>query len=150
MENIKKIEQENVKKIEHIRAAEIEPIVVCSVSTEDKLIRCNGLSHTFNCTVRPQISEELRTVELRIQDLDLFRAEGELNVIRLIAPRSKVTAVNPKDKKDIVVAFWNSLVKSQESLVGFEVVEQECWTRVNSLVTDLKPEELRVSLTITP
>jgi hypothetical protein len=133
-------------KIERARAAEVEPLVVCSVSSEDKMIRCSGLSHTFNCSVVPHI-DELRGVELRIQDLDLFHAEGEVDIVRLIAPRSKVTAVHPETKQDISIALWAKQAKS-ERLIGFEVVDSQCWTQVNSLASDLKSEELRVSLRI--
>jgi hypothetical protein len=124
-----------------------EPIVKCVISNKQNQIRCNGTDkHTIKCDVKPHI-DALGSIELKIEDLDLIKREKETDILRLVAPKSQITAVNPKTKEDIVVSVWSG---EQSKLVGFEVVDSSCWTQVKSLVGDLRPEELSVKLVIAP
>lgn len=133
-------------KVDGQRAIAVEPIVLCSISSEEKLIACQGLSHTFNCTVRPQISS-LKSVQIKIDDLDLIKREGETSVLRLVVPGKRITTVNAG--KDISVVLWSGLeVAKSADLIGFEVADEQCWSQVQALASSLRPEELRVSLSI--
>lgn len=137
-----KIQEREVSKIV------VDPIVTCSLSTKDKFLSCSGVAaHTFKCEVEAQIGESIRSVELRLQDLDFFLPEGAKDFLSLIAPKSKVTAVNPKTEKDILLSVWSG---EQEKLNGWRIVSSECWTQVKGLVGALRPEELKVTVSIIP
>jgi hypothetical protein len=123
-------------------------LVKCAISSVDKIIKCEGPSHTFSCPVVPRI-DVLKSVELKIQDLDLIKREGEASILRLVVPTKQITAVNPITKEDISLVLWNNLVAAKsESLVGFEILDSECWSKVQLLTSSLKPEELSVGLIV--
>jgi len=128
------------------KAIVVEPITACSISSEDKTIECrNGAVKSFSCALVPKIGE-LSSTGLKIDDLDIIEAEGKADVLNLVAPDTKFTVVDPKSKKDILI----SLFFGNKDLNGFQIVEESCWKQVISLVGNLRPEELKLSLIIKP
>jgi len=128
------------------KATFVEPITACSISSEDKTIECrNGAVKSFSCALVPKIGE-LSSTGLKIDDLDIIEAEGKVDVLNLVAPDTKFTVVDPKSKKDILI----SLFFGNKDLNGFQIVEESCWKQVISLVGNLRPEELKLSLIIKP
>jgi len=128
------------------KAIVVEPITACSISSEDKTIECrNGAVKSFSCALVPKIGE-LSSTGLKIDDLDIIEAEGKVDVLNLVAPDTKFTVVDPKSKKDILI----SLFFGNKDLNGFQIVEESCWKQVISLVGNLRPEELKLSLIIKP
>lgn len=145
----KKVETREVVKTMTLRDVEAvlsgEAHTQCVVSSKSEEVSCEGLAgRKLSCKIRSQI-ESLGDVELNIKDLNLIRDDKQTEIVRLVAPQSEVTAVNPKTKEDIVISIFKG---KHTDLVGFEVVEPQCWSQIGAMIGNLRPHELKINLVI--
>lgn len=145
----KKVEAREVVKTLTLRDVEAvlsgESHTQCVISSKDEQVSCEGLAgRKLSCKIRSQI-ESLGDLEFNIKDLNLIRDDKQTEIVRLVAAKSEVTAVNPKTKEDVVISIFKG---KHADLVGFEVIEPQCWSQIGAMIGTLRPHELKINLII--
>jgi hypothetical protein len=117
-------------------------MTVCSVSSVDKVLRCEGSDLKLECRVRPQVSQ-MGSTRVRLEDLVLRSAD---DLIELVGRKSEITTTI--SDKDYLITLFNGAGAQNAELIGFEIEDSTCWSLVRQLVKEIKPEQHRVNLLI--
>lgn len=135
--------QEVEKALAQLSQKSVESqMTVCSVSSVDKVLRCEGSDLKLECRVRPQVSL-LGSTKVRLEDLVMRSAE---DVIQLVGRKSEITTTI--SDRDYLISLFNGAGAQNAELIGFEVEDSTCWSLVRQLAKEITPEQHRVNLLI--
>jgi len=119
---------------------------LCNYSSKKQQLACHGLQHNFECDVQENLVG-LENIKLRLADLRIVpETVKNVEFLRILARRSmmtRMTAVNPMTKKDLLLSFYH---EEHVSEPGFLIKDQKCWSQFESMVKGSGQEDVRLAL----
>jgi len=130
---------------------EVGNTTLCSYTNVKDILSCRG-EKNFECTVTPRLTE-LNGANVRLSNLTLVpEVVDGVNVYRIVSwePTTtmvrKWTLVHPVKHENILVSIFSS---PKVEGTGLIVEDRECWSKFESVLEDLKPENIRFSFILT-
>jgi len=120
---------------------------ICRFEQARSVIRCDG-EQDFECAVEARL-DEIKGITVRLPNLnmvqDVIRAQGkEVPCVRVLSRVTGTsTLVNPRTSKDVVLSVYSSPSVSEQ---GWLVRDEQCYRRIEGLVTRLGIENLRFAI----
>jgi len=116
---------------------------LCSYVSSESLIRCNGTSQRFECSVEPRL-DELRNITVV---LSVLRMVQENDLVRLVSQATGLnsTFIRPVSNEPVQLSIFSS---SSVREPGFFVREPRCMEKIEGLVRLSGVEGARFSLSI--
>jgi hypothetical protein len=102
----------------------------------------------FECAVEARL-DEIKGITVRLPNLnliqDVIRAQGkEVPCVRVLSRVTGTsTLVNPRTNKDVVLSVYSSPSVSEQ---GWLVRDEQCYRRIEGLVTRLGIDNLRFAI----
>jgi hypothetical protein len=134
----------------------VEPMVnktLCSYTNTKSILSCRGDKMNFECVVKPKL-EILGLRSVKISNLTLVPeiTENDSTIFKMVHLDQDLvpgnwTWVNPKTQKKILVSIFSS--EENVSRPGLLVENKECWSKFESLMQDVAPENMRFSFILT-
>jgi len=117
---------------------------ICRFEQGRSVIRCDG-EQDFECAVEARL-DEIRDITVRLPSLnmiqDVIRAQGkEVPCVRVLSRVTGTsTMVNPRTSKDVILSVFSSPSVTES---GWLVKDEQCFRRIEGLVTRMGTENLR-------